>query len=91
MCGWASPAVRTQPRLAWLTGLTFKFHDENGVQHTQQSKDVTDQQQLDYVYEDMSVPGPDQEAAARGTRGARLSRRNWSVRPKNPSRSPETP
>jgi tyrosinase len=47
---------------AWLTGLSFKFHDENGVPQTQQSKDVTDQQ-LDYVYEDTSVPGPDQEDA----------------------------
>jgi tyrosinase len=47
---------------AWLTGVTFKFHDENAATQTQQSKDVIDQQ-LDYVYEDISVPGPDQEAA----------------------------
>jgi tyrosinase len=47
---------------AWLTGLTFKFHDENAVPQNQQSKDVTDQQ-LNYVYEDATVPGPDQEDA----------------------------
>jgi tyrosinase len=48
---------------AWLTGLTFKFHDEQGVVHNQQSDDVIDLR-LNYVYEDISVPGPEQEVAA---------------------------
>jgi tyrosinase len=56
------PGRANSTEAAWLTGLTFKFHDENAVPLTQQSKDVTDQQ-LDYIYEDISVPGPDQEAA----------------------------
>jgi tyrosinase len=56
------PGRANSTEAAWLTGVTFKFHDENAVPQTQRSKDVTDQQ-LDYVYEDISVPGPDQEAA----------------------------
>jgi tyrosinase len=56
------PGRANSTEAAWLTGLTFKFHDEDAVPLTQVSKDVTDQQ-LDYVYEDISVPGPDQEAA----------------------------
>jgi tyrosinase len=61
---WLGQAGRANTTEAgWLTGLTFKFHDENAVTQTQQSKDVADQQQLDYVYEDISVPGPGQEAA----------------------------
>jgi tyrosinase len=56
------PGRANSTEAAWLTGVSFKFHDENAVPQTQQSKDVTDQQ-LDYVYEDISVPGPDQEAA----------------------------
>jgi tyrosinase len=57
------PGRANTTETGWLTGLTFKFHDENGIQHTQQSKDVIDQG-LNYVYEDTSVPGPDQEVAA---------------------------
>jgi tyrosinase len=56
------PGRANSTEAAWLTGVSFKFHDENAATQTQQSKDVTDQQ-LDYVYEDTSVPGPDQEAA----------------------------
>jgi len=59
------PGRANSTEAAWLTGLTFKFHDENAAPQTQRSKDVADQQ-LDYVYEDFSVPGPDQEAAIVG-------------------------
>ena len=56
------PGRANSTEAAWLTGVTFKFHDENAAILTQQSKDVIDQQ-LDYVYEDIAVPGPDQEDA----------------------------
>jgi tyrosinase len=59
------PSRANTTEAGWLTGLMFKFHDENGVQHTQQSKDVIDQR-LNYVYEDTSVPGPEQEAEVVG-------------------------
>ena len=40
------PGRANSTEAAWLTGLTFKFHDENAVPLTQDSKDVTDQQGL---------------------------------------------
>jgi tyrosinase len=58
----AQPGRKNSTEPAWLTAVTFTFHDANGVRQTQRSKDVIDGQ-LDVVYEDVTVPGPDQEAA----------------------------
>jgi tyrosinase len=56
------PGRANSTEAAWLTGLAFTFHDENAMPRTQRSEDVADRP-LDYVYEDVSVSGADEEEA----------------------------
>lgn len=56
------PGRSNTTETAWLTGVVFHFHDENGTPRTQTAQDVLETiDQLDYNYEDISAP-PQSEA-----------------------------
>lgn len=74
---------------AWLTGVEFKFHDENGTPLAQHSKDVAGQP-LDYAYEDVSAPGAALlESAGQQARRARPPEPPSQPEPAEPSSPPE--